>query len=159
MNSAPLMLTLTSPEETAKLAVSLAAHLGPGDCILLNGPVGAGKSHFARNLIRSLLLQDEDIPSPTFTLVQTYETRAGELWHADLYRLGTVDEIEELGLTDAFETAICLVEWPDTLGSLTPESALGLQFSPDSHAEETRHLELTWRDPKWYSKLEMLQNA
>jgi len=86
-------------------------------------------------------LQDvpEDVPSPTFTLVQIYDTSAGEIWHADLYRLSSPEEAEELGLRDAFETAICLIEWPDRLGSISPTAgALTLVFSTLN--EERRHL-------------------
>lgn len=93
----------------------------PGDVVLLEGAVGAGKTHLARALIHAVLLQDEDVPSPTFTLVQTYDTRNGTLWHSDLYRLSSTFEIEELGLIDAFADAICLIEWPDRLGELTPK--------------------------------------
>ena len=95
----PLTLTLRSADATARLAERLGALLHPGDCLLLDGPIGAGKTHFARALIQSLMDVPEDVPSPTFTLVQTYDTGAGELWHADLYRLSSPDEIEELGLT------------------------------------------------------------
>ena len=99
------------PETTADLARMLAPNLTAGDTILLRGDVGAGKTHFARALIQSLLAMPEDVPSPTFTLVQTYETADGtEIWHSDLYRLTHPEEVDELGLTDAFETAICLVE-------------------------------------------------
>ncbi|WP_170456966.1 tRNA (adenosine(37)-N6)-threonylcarbamoyltransferase complex ATPase subunit type 1 TsaE [Ruegeria arenilitoris] len=155
MNS-PASITLTSPEETADLASRLSAHLAPGDVILLDGPIGSGKTHFARSLIQSALPVPEDVPSPTFTLVQVYDGEAGEIWHSDLYRLTSVDEIEELGLTGAFDTAICLVEWPDKLGPLQPASALLVQFYADPAAEETRHLTLTWSDPKWTEKLKRI---
>ena len=142
-------LTLHGPDETARLATRIAPGLRPGDCLLLAGPIGAGKTHFARHLIQSVLRLPEDVPSPTFTLVQVYDTRAGELWHADLYRLNSTGEIEELGLADAFEQAICLVEWPEKLGPLTPPHALRLRFSPDARDDEVRHVEFDWSDPKW----------
>ena len=91
----------------------------------------AGKTHFARNLIQSLMAEPEDVPSPTFTLVQAYDTPSGEIWHCDLYRLSAAEEVDELGLTEAFDTAICLVEWPDKLGPLAPRGALTLTFETD----------------------------
>ncbi|MFD3188922.1 tRNA (adenosine(37)-N6)-threonylcarbamoyltransferase complex ATPase subunit type 1 TsaE [Sedimentitalea sp. HM32M-2] len=153
------ILTSRSPEETAGFAAALGARLAPGDCLLLQGPIGAGKTHFARHLIQSLLAEPEDVPSPTYTLVQTYDTRCGALWHADLYRLNTPDEIEELGLTEAFETAICLVEWPEKLGPLAPDAALQLTFETDPHSDDTRRIHLQWQDRKWDGKLEQMQNA
>ena len=95
----------------------------------------------------------EDVPSPTFTLVQTYDTQAGEIWHADLYRLTSIQEIEELGLTDAFDTAICLVEWPDRLGSLIPDDALEIELISGSEPE-TRLAQVRWTDTKWNDKVE-----
>ena len=80
-------LDLPGPQATADLAARLGARLQPGDVLLLEGPIGAGKTHFARSLIQSLLTEPEDVPSPTFTLVQVYDTEKGEIWHADLYRL------------------------------------------------------------------------
>lgn len=122
-------IPLPSPEATDALAARLAPDLRAGDTILLDGPIGAGKTHFARALIHARLGPDEEVPSPTFTLVQTYGTGADEIWHADLYRLGGPDEALELGLVDAFDTAICLVEWPDRLGELRPDGALTLRFA------------------------------
>ena len=78
-----------------------------------------------------------------------------EIWHADLYRLGDPAEVIELGLTEAFETAICLVEWPDRLGDLAPAKALSLDFAP-GRDEETRHLTLSWSDPRWTDLLDGL---
>ncbi len=138
----------SSPDDTAHSAVKLGELLKTGDTILLSGIVGSGKTHFARHLIQSQLCIPEDVPSPTFTLVQTYETRAGQVWHADLYRITSVHEIEELGLTDAFGEAICLVEWPDRLGPLQPDDALMLSF--ESGAEpDVRRLTASWSDSRW----------
>ena len=112
---------LPTEAETADLAARLAACLAPGDAILLSGPVGAGKSAFARALIRARLGDPgAEVPSPTFTLVQTYGEGESALWHADLYRLSHPDEVAELGLLAALEEAICLVEWPVRLGPLAP---------------------------------------
>jgi tRNA threonylcarbamoyl adenosine modification protein YjeE len=138
------IISLPNPEATAALARKLAPLLAPGDTLLLEGPIGAGKSHFARALILARLAMAgliEDVPSPTFTLVQTYEDQTCEIWHADLYRLTSPHEVDELGLTDAFDTAICLVEWPDRLGSLAPTNALHLSLNPTG--DETRTLTIT----------------
>jgi len=147
-------ITLNSPEETADLAIRLGTELQSGDILLLEGEIGSGKTHFARSLIQSLMAAPEDVPSPTFTLVQAYDTETSEIWHCDLYRLTAVEEIEELGLIEAFDTAICLVEWPDKLGPLTPASALKLTFETDPDSLEKRLITLTWSDPKWHLKLE-----
>ncbi len=151
---APLKLTLKSPQETATFAARLGARLCAGDIILLEGAIGSGKTHFARALVQSVLIVPEDVPSPTFTLVQVYDTRIGEVWHSDLYRLSAVEEIEELGLIEAFDTSICLVEWPDKLGPLSPSTALLIRFTADPDDQDTRHLELRWSDPKWAATLE-----
>ena len=119
---------LTADETlTAALARMLAATLRPGQTILLDGPVGAGKTHFARAFIRARQGDAaEDVPSPTFTLVQTYDDPMGtEIWHADLYRLSDPSELAELGLDEALTDAICLIEWPDRLDRL-PGGAITL---------------------------------
>ncbi|MBY6090502.1 tRNA (adenosine(37)-N6)-threonylcarbamoyltransferase complex ATPase subunit type 1 TsaE [Maritimibacter alkaliphilus] len=139
-------LDLPDPQATSDLAARLGARLQPGDVLLLEGPIGAGKTHFARSLIQSLLTELEDVPSPTFTLVQVYDTEKGEIWHADLYRLTGPDEAVELGLTEAFETAICLIEWPDRLGDLVPPGATHLTFT--ATGEESRALTLRLTDPR-----------
>ena len=146
-------LILQSPDETASLAQRIAPVLRPGDTILISGGIGAGKTHFARALIQKRLAVPEDVPSPTFTLVQTYETGTGEIWHADLYRLDGPQSIDELGLAEAFDTAICLVEWPDRLGDLAPEQALFVAFE-SGPVDEARSLEFTWTDPRWTSRIE-----
>ncbi len=130
-----------SPDDTAAFAAALAPLLGPGDTVLLAGPIGAGKSHFARSLIRARLAACglcEDIPSPTFTLVQSYIAGPVEIWHADLYRLSGPAEVDELGLWEAFGAAICLVEWPDRLGDFAPAGALCLRLDPTEKAGQRR---------------------
>lgn len=124
-----LRLILPTPKDTARLGEWLAPRLTAGDVVLLTGQIGAGKTHFARALIRARLQHMEDIPSPTFTLVQTYGCGDVDIWHADLYRLSHPDEVTELGLEAAFETAICLIEWPEKLGDLAPKTALTIGFT------------------------------
>ena len=137
---------LQSPEATARLARDLGAWLKPGDTLLLEGDIGAGKTHFARALIQSLQDAPEDVPSPTYTLVQEYDTRAGPVVHADLYRLSGPSGVDELGLWDAFHSAICLVEWPDRLGA-PPQDALHITLF---HAgEDRRTATLQWSNPRW----------
>ena len=127
-SSPDLILDLPDADATAALGARLAGAAEAGDCLLLEGPIGAGKSHLARAFIRSRLGRMEEVPSPTFTLVQVYEADGVEIWHTDLYRLGHPDEVWELGLDDAFRSAICLVEWPDRLGAHLPPGALHLRL-------------------------------
>ncbi|GIX17456.1 MAG: hypothetical protein KatS3mg119_1642 [Rhodothalassiaceae bacterium] len=108
-------------EDTARLAGRLAAEIAPGDVIALSGPLGAGKTSFARPLIRTLA-GDRDlvVSSPSFPLLQTYETPQGvEIWHLDLYRLSAGDDIHALGVADALAgDAVLLVEWPERMRAL-----------------------------------------
>lgn len=119
-----LRISLPTADSTDALGHALAPALRPGDAVLLTGTLGAGKSQLARAIIRARLGRMEEVPSPTFTLVQTYDDAECDLWHADLYRLSHPDEVIELGLDEAFQTAICLVEWPDRLGRLAPENPI-----------------------------------
>lgn len=157
---APVVVSLSTPEATAALARRLAPSLGAGDVLLLEGPIGAGKSHFARALILEKLAavgQSDEVPSPTFTLVQTYAAGDLEIWHADLYRLTHADEAHELGLTEAFTTALCLVEWPDRLGQDLPRDALHLQFSYGV-SPDARLLTLNG-GPRWAARIAALAQA
>ena len=120
-----LQLTLHDPAATARLGLLLSGQLQAGDVIALEGALGAGKSVLARGIIQAACPAEDDIPSPTFTLVQTYEPDDLPLiMHFDLYRLETPEESLELGIEDAFIDAICLIEWPQRLGAFLPRGAL-----------------------------------
>jgi tRNA threonylcarbamoyladenosine biosynthesis protein TsaE len=156
---APLFdLTLNDPEETRRFAARIAGCLRPGDTLLLEGEIGAGKTHFARSLIQSIQTPPEDVPSPTFTLIQTYDTTRGEVVHADLYRLSGPDEIAELGLQDAFGAQICLVEWPDRLGPDAPKSALTLRFEQGADPD-TRRLTAFGDADTWAVRVGRVEHA
>jgi tRNA threonylcarbamoyladenosine biosynthesis protein TsaE len=142
--------TSLTQDATRRLADDFARHLKPGDVLLLEGQIGAGKSTFARALIQSRLGRAEDVPSPTFTIVQTYPDGAGDIWHCDLYRLTSPEEAWELGLDDAFENAICLIEWPDRLGQDCPAKALTLTFS----AGDSTHSVVACGSHDWAQRLE-----
>lgn len=130
MSSQFACIRLADEAATTALAGQIAPRLRAGDTLLLDGSIGAGKTTFARALIRARLGHpEEDVPSPTFTLVQTYQADDVEIWHCDLYRLLDSQDVLELGLEDAFATAICLIEWPDRLGSDRPADALVCAFS------------------------------
>lgn len=113
---------------TTRLAEDLALALKPGDCICLSGDLGAGKSTFARAVIRAIA-DDPDLeaPSPTFTLVQTYALRL-PLAHVDLYRIGSPEELEELGLEDALGNGAALIEWPERAEAALPDSRVMMRF-------------------------------
>jgi tRNA threonylcarbamoyladenosine biosynthesis protein TsaE len=125
-----MRLHLADEEATIALGEKLAANARPGDVLLLEGPLGTGKSTLARAFIRTLAGDPKlTVPSPTFTLVQAYETPGGaEIWHFDLWRLSGPEGLVELGW-DETEQKILLVEWPDRLGALTPSPALRITLS------------------------------
>ncbi|MDA7592896.1 tRNA (adenosine(37)-N6)-threonylcarbamoyltransferase complex ATPase subunit type 1 TsaE [Rhodobacteraceae bacterium] len=145
-------LISNDPRETTALATRLKESLQNGDVILLTGEIGAGKSHFARSLIQAAMDKIEEVPSPTFTLVQTYDTKIGSIWHADLYRLNGQSDIFELGLIDAFGNEIVLVEWPDRLGSLEPQDALTVEITILEKNE--RKITFSTTSGEWSERLE-----
>lgn len=110
-----ITLALAASSATEELGAAIAPILRAGDVVLLAGPLGAGKSCLARGLIRALTRPDEEVPSPTFTLVQTYEAVV-PLAHLDLYRLSRPEEVEELGLDEWLQSGAAAIEWPDRLG-------------------------------------------
>lgn len=138
-------LHLRDEADTTALAQRLAPCLLQGDIVLLQGDLGSGKTHFARALIRARLGEHgaaTEIPSPSFTLVQTYDAPDGALWHADLYRLSDPQEVLELGLDAAFDDAICLIEWPERWDDGWPDTTVLLQFRLPPGAPDARDLTL-----------------
>lgn len=124
-------IALPDPAATLDLGRRLGARLSPGDVVCLSGGLGAGKTTLARGAIEAWTGQPEEAPSPTYTLVQTYEGARGQLWHVDLYRLKRPDEAWELGLEDAFFDAACLIEWPERLEGQLPRERLDIALTQD----------------------------
>jgi tRNA threonylcarbamoyladenosine biosynthesis protein TsaE len=150
------MIVVDLPDETdtAALAARIAALAAPGDIIALKGDLGTGKTVFARAFIRASGNQDE-VPSPTFTLLQVYDAGPTAIWHFDLYRIHAPEEAWELGIEDAFITGISLIEWPERLGPLLPERRLELSFT-FGDGPGARHVAI---DPgkEWEARLAMIR--
>ena len=144
---------LGSLAKTERLASRLSGIARPGDLVCLFGELGTGKTAFARSFIRSRAslagVEVGEVPSPTFTLAQTYEMPLGDIWHFDLFRLEYPDEALELGIEDALSGGICLVEWPDRLPENLPGARLDMKFTFGA-AEGERRVgiagDATWRD-------------
>ncbi len=124
---------------TSRLARRVARHARPGDVIALSGDLGTGKTQFARAFIG-----EEEVPSPTFTLVQIYERPSGRIWHFDFYRLERPEEAIELDIEDAFADGISVIEWPERLGELLPRERLEIAFD-FTDSPTARRLRLTGR--------------
>ena len=137
-------IALDDPDATQALAGRLAHVAHAGDVIGLGGALGAGKTTFARGFIRECARIDgqapEDVPSPTFTLVQTYEFAAAPVYHFDLYRIDDPDEVLELGIEDAFADGISLIEWPERLGPYLPAERLDVELTAGATAQARRAL-------------------
>jgi tRNA threonylcarbamoyladenosine biosynthesis protein TsaE len=129
-------LDLADEAATARLGASLASALRPGEAICLTGPLGAGKSTLARALVRALTRPDEDVPSPTFTLVQFYEAAGFPLAHFDLYRLTSPDEAFEIGLDEALDDGAAIIEWPQRLDGALPPDRLDIDIGFASTGDE-----------------------
>lgn len=152
-----------SQKDVQALAVLLAGQAEPCDVIALSGDLGAGKTVFAKAFIRSLTNPDEDVLSPTFTLVQTYEARRGEreliLWHFDLYRLKTAQEIYETGFEEALTDGISLIEWPERAGGLLPRNKLTVHLEAPADQPEKRNVTVTANTSNWIRRMENIKEC
>jgi tRNA threonylcarbamoyladenosine biosynthesis protein TsaE len=140
-----MVVDLPDENATVALATRVAGVAARGDVIALSGPLGAGKTVFARAFIRARGGTGE-VPSPTFTLVQTYELPDGAIWHFDCYRLRRAEEAWELGIEDAFRDGISLIEWPERIEALLPADRLRVELTPGA-SSGARRAELSgWGD-------------
>ncbi len=145
-------IALADEQATAALARRLAVLARPGDVVALSGGLGAGKTSFARAFLRARAGDPAlEVPSPTFTLVQTYDLPGGVVWHLDLYRLKRPEEAWELGIEEAFASAIVLIEWPENLGALLPEEHLALRL--EAGAAEGARVAVLEASPAWRARL------
>lgn len=128
---------LSTEQDTKNLAVKFAKIAKRGDVFALYGTLGMGKSVFSRAFIQELC-KAEDVPSPTFTLLQTYEAPNFDIYHYDLYRLKHPDEVFELGIEDAFYNAVCLIEWPDKMGGYLPKDIFIIEILPFNNGRKIR---------------------
>ena len=148
-----LPLQIKSEKKTAALACRLAELSKIGDVIYLKGTLGMGKSSFARSFIRHLSGDPhQEVPSPTFTLVQTYDDLDLPVWHFDLYRLESPEEVEEIGIDEALSSAVSLIEWPEHLGRLSFSKTLVICFEPGADSE-SRRVVLSSSDSSWEERL------
>jgi tRNA threonylcarbamoyladenosine biosynthesis protein TsaE len=144
----PITLSLPDEAATGALAARAARLARPGDAILLDGPLGAGKSAFARAFLRAASGDPTlEVPSPTFTLVQSYGLPRGMAHHMDLYRLEGPEALPELGWEEATE-GIVLVEWPDRLGPYAPPDALRITLAPAEEPEARTATLSGWDTPR-----------
>lgn len=139
-------LSLPDLAATEKLAREFVPLLRTGDLLALQGPLGTGKTTFARALLQALGVSG-DVPSPTFTLLQTYETKRFPVTHFDLYRLKSAAELDELGWDDALTEGVTLVEWPERAADRLPEDRLTLHFALDAKGARSCRIEASgaWR--------------
>lgn len=120
--------TSLNEKETIDLAQKIALQTQKGTVIALLGTLGAGKTAFSRGFIQALCGSNQEVPSPTFTLLQTYESQQFPIYHFDMYRLKKPTEAYELGIEDAFTDGVCLIEWPEKIGSLLPPKHISILF-------------------------------
>jgi len=150
-------ISVTSEAETAALAQKLAPFLRVQDILTLNGTLGAGKTAFARALIRALCGADIEVPSPTFNLLLTYERAAAPVFHYDLYRLEDPEEVWELDIEEAFSSGITLIEWAENLQDLAPQNVLEITMQIPNAAPEGMRLITFSGDKHWQQRLQTLE--
>lgn len=148
-----MKLSSSSPDATQRIAARIAALCRAGDCLLLRGDLGTGKTAFARGFIHALCDAPGEVASPTFSLLQTYPMRGGgTVSHFDLYRLKHAGELREIGLHEALQQSLCLIEWPQIMETYWPQEALLVDMDYGDH-EQARSITLTPVGPGWAGRL------
>lgn len=154
------MKTLTfiskSEEQTVAFAKKIAKKADFGDVFLLNGTLGVGKSVFARAFIKELCGENQEVPSPTFTLVQMYDYKDSYIWHFDLYRIKEADEVVNLGIDDAFAEGVSLIEWAEKLENYTPINAIDVDIEQTDDTK--RKITVKTTDFEFGRKIQELKN-
>jgi len=145
----PSMIDLADEAATARLGAVVARLLREGEAVCLWGPLGAGKSTLARGLVRALTRSDEEVPSPTFTLVQFYETPDFSLAHFDLYRLARLDEVDEIGLDEALDNGAVVIEWPERLEGRLPADRLDIEIAVAGDGAQEHRVARLMRHGAW----------
>jgi len=146
LNKEEFLIKSQSCNGVSSIAKRLSEILEIRDILFLKGPIGAGKSFFARCIIREYLNISkvyEDIPSPSFSLVQTYDTIKPKVCHIDLYRISFSSELEEIGLNNIYENFLTIVEWPERLGEKIPDTFIQIEFIDCQKNYEKRHLKIS----------------
>ncbi len=133
-------IIIKNKKEMADFAAKLAKQAKIGDIIGLKGTLGAGKSFFARSFINALSQEPQDVLSPTFNLLYSYNTQKGEIFHFDLYRLKSADELENIGFFDALQNGISLIEWPEIAKSFLKKNYLEIEIKIIGKEEEEREI-------------------
>lgn len=149
----PSIATLALPDlaATQRLGAALSRRLAIGDVVALHGDLGAGKTELARAVIRAAAGDETlTVPSPTFTLAEIYDTKLGAIWHFDLYRLDSPEQVWELGFEEALADGISLIEWPERIGSLLPARRLDVTLALEH--DEVRTASLVASGP-WSGRL------
>ncbi len=129
-------ILLNSKKEMADFAREIAASAQAGNVFCLKGTLGAGKSFFAKNFVNSLQEKPTEVLSPTFNLVYSYDTKKGEVFHFDLYRIKNASELENIGFFDALENGICLIEWPEIAADFLPNNCHEIEIKTTENEEE-----------------------
>ncbi|MFV0625963.1 MAG: tRNA (adenosine(37)-N6)-threonylcarbamoyltransferase complex ATPase subunit type 1 TsaE [Alphaproteobacteria bacterium] len=140
-------------KQTIEFGKKLAQIAKKGDIFLLNGTLGMGKTTLSRSFIQALT-NAEEVPSPTFTLLQTYETDAFEIYHFDLYRIKSPEEIFEIGIEEAMYEGVSLIEWPEKMEGYLPRRAFNLTITPDKNSGRNIEIKVTEEDKR--TRLEKL---
>lgn len=148
MNEDSFIINCKTEEKTIKLGQELSKLCRQGDVFALNGTLGMGKSVLARAFIQNLCGQI-DVPSPTFTLVQMYDAPNFEIYHFDLYRLKSPEDVFELGIEEAMYGGVCLIEWPEKMGGYLPKKTIKVNIIP---FENGRRVEFFFNNPEAYRR-------
>ncbi len=136
---------ITSKTQMQDFAAQMAAESKLGNIYCLKGTLGSGKSFFAKNFINSLQEKPSEVLSPTFNLLYSYESKKGEIFHFDLYRLKSSEELENIGFFDALQNGICLIEWPEIAEKFLPKNFIEITIKTIAHKEEEREINIQYQ--------------